>query len=100
MKEQETKNAGKPQSRPDLASVEANLFGALAGFCEKITNRMQESSLGKDKATVVAKRIKVMIQNITDEIKRSRNFDLAGRLESAYEEIRRLVEDRSSKDEQ
>jgi len=48
----------------------------------------------------VVNRIKLMIQNITAEIKCSRKFNLAGRLESAYEEIRCLVEDLSDKGEQ
>ena len=85
---------------PDLASFEANSFGALIGFFEKVTVLLQASELHGENARVVVNRIKLMIQEITAEIKCSRKFNLAGRLESAYEEIRCLVEDLSDKGEQ
>ena len=61
---------------------------------------LRQSSLDDEKVKLLGERIKLVIQNITHEIKGSRDFNLAGRLESAYEEIRRLVEDLSDRDEQ
>ncbi len=79
--------------KPSFASVEEDVFEALVGFQQRIVTMLRQSSLDDGTAKVLSRHIKSMIQNITDEMKGSRDFDLAGRLESAYEEIRRLVED-------
>ncbi len=52
--------------------------------------------MDKDKLKVVAERVKLVIQNIIDELKRSNTLNLTEQLELAYEEIRRLAEELSS----
>jgi len=79
--------------KPSFASVEADIFEALAGFQRRVVSMLRKSSLDVGTAKVLSRHVKLVIQNITDEMKGSRDFDLAGRLESAYEEIRCLAED-------
>ena len=69
------------------------MFEALAGFQRRVVSMFRKSSLDEGAVKVLSRHVKLVIQNITDEMKGSRDFDLAGRLESASEEIRRLVDD-------
>jgi hypothetical protein len=82
-------------NKPSFALAEEDIFEALAGFQRRVVSMLRKSSLDEGTAKVLFRHVKFVIQNITDEMKRSRDFDLAGRLESAYEEIQRLVEDLS-----
>ena len=81
--------------QPSFASAETDIVEALAGFQQRVVTVLRQSSLDDGTAKVLSRHIKSVIQEITDEMKGSRDFDLAERLESAYEEIRRLVEDLS-----
>ena len=83
--------------QPSFASVEEDVFEALAGFQQRVVAMLRQSSLDDGTAKVLSRHIKLVIQDITAEMKGSRDFNLARRLESAYEEIRRLVEDLSGK---
>ncbi len=99
---------GKPVDEPreerkavdesSLASVEEDLFGALFGFYRKSMALLRQSSLDEDKLKVAGEAIKQVFENVTDEMKRTGNLNLTGPFESGYEEIRRLVEELSSKD--
>ena len=85
----------------DLDSVEAKLFRPLSDFYKKATILLQESPLRDENAKVaVAERIKLVMKNVVDELHRSKTMNMTGPFESAYEEIRRLVEDLSAKDGQ
>jgi len=81
--------------QPSFASAETEILEALARFKQRVVIMLRQSSLDDGTAKVLSRHIKSVIQEITDEMKGSRDFDLAERLESAYEEIRRLVEDLS-----
>jgi len=81
--------------KPSFASAEEDIFEALAGFQRRVVTMLRHSSLDDGTAKVLSRHVKLVIQKITDEMKGSRDFDLAGRLESAYEEIRCLAEDLS-----
>jgi hypothetical protein len=96
MEEQAAKDADKF----DVASVEAKLFEPLTGFYEKVTILLQKSSLDTEKATVVIERIKLVMRNVVDEQKRTKSMNMAGPLDSAYEELRCLIEELSGKGEQ
>jgi hypothetical protein len=96
--EQMAEDADKPENQPDFASVEVDLFGALFGFYEKTVPLLRQSSLGDTKLKLLGERIKLVMQNITDDMKRSPDLNLAGRLDSAYEEIRCFAEELSCKE--
>jgi hypothetical protein len=82
-------------AQPSFASAEEDVFEALAVFQQRVVAMLRQSSLDDGTVKVLSRHIKSVIQKITDEMKGSRNFNLAGRLDSAYEEIRRLVADLS-----
>ena len=81
--------------RPSLASAEEDIYEALAGFQQRVVTMLRQSSLDDGTTKVLARHIKSVIQEIINEMKGSRDFDLARRLESAYEEMERLVDDLS-----
>jgi hypothetical protein len=81
--------------QPSFASVEEDIFEVFAGFQQRVVAMLRESSLDDGTVKVLSRHIKSVIQKITDEIRGSRNFNLAERLESAYEDLRRLVADLS-----
>jgi hypothetical protein len=95
-REQGTGNQSKkPQDMPDLASFEANVLGALFGFYKKTIALLRQSSLNDEKKKLVGERICQLMEDATEEMKRSRDWNLAGRLDSAYEEVKRLVDELS-----
>ena len=81
--------------KPSFALAEEDILEALAGFQRRVMSMLRKSSLDEGTAEVLSRHVKLVIQNITDEMKSSRDFDLAGRLESAYQEIRCLADDLS-----
>ena len=83
--------------KPSFASAEEDIFEALAGFQQRVVTMLRQSALDDGTAKVLSRHIDSVIQKITDEMKGSRNFNLAERLEAAYEEIRHLAEDLSGK---
>jgi hypothetical protein len=84
----------KPKE-PLLASVEADLFGAILGFHKKTMILLRQASLNDEKLNVVADRIKSLLDDATAEVKRTQPLNLAERLEAAYDEVRRLVNELS-----
>ena len=89
----------KRQDNPDLASFETYLFGALFGFHRKAMDLLRNSGLDDDKMKLVADRISQLLDDATAEMKRTKNLDLSGPLESAYEEVKRMVEELSEQGE-
>jgi hypothetical protein len=83
--------ADKPPETPRLDSLEGGLFGAVFGFHKKVMALLRAANLDDEKLDVAADRVKQLMSEVTDEIKRTGNFDIQDRLESAYEEIERLV---------
>jgi predicted acetyltransferase len=85
-----------PESnKPPLASIEADLFGTIFGFHKKFMTLLRESSLDDEKENVVADRIKALLGNVTAEMDRKQQLNVAERLEAIYEEARRLVDELS-----
>jgi hypothetical protein len=77
---------------PSLASVEADLFGAVFGFHKKAMTLLRESSLDDEKLNVVADRIKTLLDSATAEMKLTNQVNVKERLEAAYDEVKRLVD--------
>jgi len=82
-----------PLEVPDIASFEADVLGVLFGFYKKSMTLLRQSSLDEEKIKIAGERICQLMENVPEEIKRSRDWNLAGRMESAYEEVKRMVEE-------
>jgi hypothetical protein len=86
----------EPPPKQPLASVEADLFGAILGFHKKTVTLLRESSLDDNKLKVVAERIKTLLDAATAEMKGTQQVSLTQQLETAYEEVKRLVDELSA----
>jgi hypothetical protein len=84
----------QPNNQP-LASLEADLFGTLIAFHKKTVTLLRESSLDDEKLKVVGDRIKTLLDNAIAEMKETKQPNVAERLDAAYEEAKRLVEELS-----
>src|SRR6266446_6576250 len=83
---------------PNLASVEADLFGAIFGFHKKVMTLLRQSSLDEEKLAVVAERIKTLLDSATAEMKETKQTNVAERLNAAFKEAKRFVDDLSHSD--
>ena len=83
------------QPQPNLASVEADLFGTLFAFHKKTMTLVRGSSLDDEKMKVVADRIKTLLAAATAEMEATRQVNLTQRLDAVYDEVKRLVEELS-----
>ena len=86
-----TEQSPKPPSPPTLASVEADWLGTLFGFHTKTMTLLRGSSLDDEKMKVVADRINTLLDDTTAELKRTQQLNIKERLEAAYDEVKRLV---------
>jgi len=82
----------QPKKQP-LASVEAELFGTILGFHKKAITLLRESSLDDEKLKVVGDRIKTLLDDATADMKATQQANLSERLEAAYEEAKKLVDE-------
>jgi hypothetical protein len=89
----------EPPAEPNLASVEENLFGVLFEFHTKAMDLLRQSALDDDELNLVADRIKTLLTNMTAEVERTKDFTVAGLLEAAYDDVKRLVDELSSSDD-
>jgi hypothetical protein len=85
--------ADKPLDTPDLHSLEGGLFGALLGFHKKVMALLREANLDDDKLDLVKDLIEKLLGEVNGNITRTNDLDLRGPLESAYEEVKRLVDE-------
>ena len=88
-----TKQTDKRLPQATLASVEADLFGAIYEFHKKTTTLLRRTSLDDKKLSVVSGRIKTLLDNVTAEVKQAQQLNLAQRLEAAYDDVERLVDE-------
>ena len=85
----------KSPDKPNLAAFEGNLFGAMLDFHKKVMDLLRNSGLDDDKLELVSERIKQLLAGATAEMERTKNLNLAGPLESAYEEVKSMVDELS-----
>jgi len=90
-----TEQTNKPPFPTPLASVDANLFGAILEFHKKTMTLLRQAKLADDKLKVVADRINILLDSATEEVKQTPQLNVKERLDVAYEEIKRLVEQNS-----
>ena len=83
------------EPQPTLVSVEADLFGTLFAFHKRTMTLLRESSLDDEKMNIVADRIKTLLDAATAEMKATQQVNLTQRLDAAYDEVKRLVEELS-----
>ena len=74
-----------------LADIESDLFGAIFGFHTKVTTMVRGSSLDDEKLSVVTDRIKTLLKAVTVGLNGSQQVSVTKQLESAYDEVERLV---------
>jgi hypothetical protein len=63
----------------------------LFGFHKKAMDLFRNSGLEDNKLKLVSERITQLLADVTAETERTPNLDLAGALESAYEEVKSMV---------
>ena len=85
----------KRPAEPTPSTIEGNLFGELFGFHKKVMELLRNAKLSDDKLELVSERIEQLLGDVTAEINRSKTLDLAGQLESAYEEGKSMVDELS-----
>jgi len=78
---------------PSLASIESNLFGLLFAFPHKLAMLMLQAELDAEGTTAANERIKLLLDNATAEIERTKDFDVKHRLDAVYEEFQRFLKD-------
>jgi len=82
-------------NNPSLPSLEADLLGATLRFHRKTMTLLRQSSLDDEKMKVVADRIKSLLEAATAEVKGTWQMNVTERLEAAYSEVERLVNELS-----
>jgi len=82
----------KLQCGPNPAPADADLCGMLFDFYVTTTALLRQSSLDGAKVKVVVERIDRLMDDATDEAKRSPEWNLTEWLDSAYQEVQSLVE--------
>ena len=82
----------KPNT-PTVTAVEGDFFGGIMEFYTKTTALLRESSLDDDKRKVVVDRIKALLDDATAEMKRTKQGNFTERLEAAYEDVKRFVDE-------
>ncbi|MDZ7620047.1 MAG: DUF6398 domain-containing protein [Patescibacteria group bacterium] len=83
----------KPPDNPSLDSMEGGVFEALFDFYEKLMALLRGANLSDEKVKVAGKRIHLLMTEITQHIKRTRDLNIQARLDSMHEEVKRLVDD-------
>ena len=84
----------KPSDTP-LHSMEGGLFGALFGFHLKVMDLLRAANLADDKLDVAEERIRFLLGKATEDIKLTHDLNIQPRLDSMYEELKRLVDELS-----
>ena len=88
----------QPKKQP-LAAVEADLFGGIMEFHKRTMTLLRESSLDDEKLKLVGDRLKTLLDDATADMKATQQPNLSERLEAAYEEAKRLVDELSHSDD-
>jgi len=89
---QEFTTMSEQPNKPPLDSLETDLFGSLFGFHEKTMTLLRQSSLDEEKLNVVSERIKTLLDAVITDMEGTQQMNLTERLETAYDEVKRLVE--------
>jgi hypothetical protein len=89
----------KKPTAPNLSFLETDLFGTLLEFNKKIVELLQQLAVDDEGKALANQRVESMINDITADIGRSQDFNLKNRLESVYDEMKRLLDEVATPDE-
>jgi hypothetical protein len=87
-----TDKANKPS---DLHSVEGDLFGAVFGFHRRVVALLRAANLDDDKLNIAAERIESLMTEAKEHIEATGDLNIQPRLDSMYEEVKRLMDELS-----
>jgi len=90
-----TNKTNKPSGAPPIQWLDGDLFDALVGFHEKVIALLGAANLDDDKLGIAAERLKLLMAKSSDEIKRTRDLNVQRRMDSMFEEAKRLVDELS-----
>lgn len=94
--EQDMNNkTNRPSGIPPIQSLDGDLFDALVGFHKKVIALLRAANLDDDKLAVAAERLKLLMAKSSDEIKRTPDLNVQRRMDSMFEEAKRLVDELS-----
>ena len=85
----------KPSDTPPLHSMEGGLFGALFGFHKKFMDLLRAAPLDDDKLDLAVERFKLLTDKVTEDMELTHDLNIQPRLDSMYEELKRLVDELS-----
>ena len=85
----------KPSGTPPIQSLDGDLFDALVGFHKKVISLLRAANLDDDKLDIAAERLKLLMAKSSDEIKRTPDLTVQRRMDSMFEEAKRLVDELS-----
>ena len=80
---------------PTVTAVEADFFRTIMEFYTKTTTLVRQASLDDEKKKVVSERINALLDDVTAEIKRTKQWSLTEPLQVVYVEVERFVEELS-----
>lgn len=83
----------EPPGGPSLDCLEGGMFGALLDFHQKAMTLLRTANLDDEKVRTVGERLHLLMNETTEHIKRTRDLNIQPRLDSMYEEVKRLVDD-------
>ena len=83
----------KPPVNRSLPSVEGDLLGALLDFHRKIMALLRGAPLNDENMKLVSEQVMALLGQAITELQGSNDMDVQGRLESVYEQAKRLVDD-------
>ena len=85
----------KPSGTPPIQWLDGDLFDALVGFHKKVIALLGAANLDDDKLDIATERLKLLMAKSSDEIKRTPDLNVQRRMDSMFEEARRLVDELS-----
>jgi hypothetical protein len=85
----------KPSGTPPIQLLDGDLFDALVGFHKKVIALLGAANLDDDKLDIATERLKLLMAKSSDEIKRTPDINVQRRMDSMFEEAKRLVDELS-----
>lgn len=86
----------KPSGTSPLHSLEGGLFDALFGFHKKFMDLLRAANLNDDQVALAVERFKLLTDKMLEDVQRTHDLNIQPRLDSMYEELKRLVNELSS----
>ena len=85
----------KPSGTPPIQWLDGDLFDALVEFHKKVIALLRAANLDDDKLDIAGERLKLLMAKSSDEIKRTPDLNVQRRMDSMFEEAKRLLDELS-----